>query len=128
MALADLSQHEVSAACLFVPQLRDHCTYMGQHAIFTNSNAIQCSPRMMCGEKWLERRGVRDRSARREGNPQHWFVCARVQDRCGISTSLSCRRVLSHVKKIQTVLEVSETNKPTSLHNKKKSSEKAYLP
>ena len=54
MAFSDLSQHEVSAACLSVPQLRDHCTYMGRHAIFTNSNAIQCSPRMMCGEKWLE--------------------------------------------------------------------------
>ena len=119
MALADWSQHEVSAACLPAPQLRHHCTYMGQHASFRNSNAIQYIPRMICEKKWLERRGVCDRSARQEGNPQHWFVCARVQDRCGISTSLGCRRVLSHVKKIQTVLEVSETNKPTSLHNKK---------
>ena len=62
VALADLSQHEVSAACLPVPQLRDLCTYIGQHATFRNSNTIQCSPRMICGEKWLERRGVRDRS------------------------------------------------------------------
>ena len=48
MALADLSQHEVSAACLPVPQLRDHCTYMGQHATFKNSNTIQCSSGMIC--------------------------------------------------------------------------------
>ena len=92
---------------------------MGLHASFRNSNTIQCIPRMICEKKWLERRGVRDRSARREGNPQHWFVCARVQDRCGISTSLGCRWLLSHMKKFQTVLEVSETNKPTSLHNEK---------
>ena len=54
---------------------------------------------------------------RREGNTQHWSVCAKVQDRCGIATSLGCRWLLSHMKNFQTVLEVSETNKPTSLHN-----------
>ena len=113
MALADWSQHEVSAACLPAPQLRHHCTYMGQHASFRNSNTIQCIPKMICEKKWLERRGVRDRSARREGNTP------RVQHRCGISTSLGCRWLLSHMKNFQTVLGVSDTNKPTSLHNEK---------
>ena len=70
VALADLSHHEVSAACLPVPQLRHHCTYMGQHASFRNSNTIQCIPKMICEKKWLERRGVRDRSASREGMRQ----------------------------------------------------------
>ena len=77
MALADLSQHEVSVTCLPVPQLRDLCTYMGQHATFKNSNTIQCSSRMICDKnirgvinvmmlvrlvmfvrlEWLERQG-----------------------------------------------------------------------
>ena len=57
---------------------------------------------------------------RREGNTQHWSVCARVQDRYGIATSLGFRWLLSHMKKIQTLLGVSETNKPTSLHNEEK--------
>ena len=56
---------------------------------------------------------------RREGNTQHWSVCARMQDRYGIATSLGFRWLLSHMRKIQTLRGVSETNQPTSLHNEK---------